>query len=154
MRIDTRVAEAADPTPPRVDDATLAVETFRNSGRLDTELLRLAPRGDLARAMASLPPAERGALEGALGEAGLGGLVDGVLGAAVDVADVAADPLVETPSEQSAEAMQGDVQARWLSDLRGQAELDAALSPFAKLDRPAAALAAATSVRAIADLDS
>jgi len=154
MRIDTGVAGPAAQAPPPIDAAARAVEAFRSSGRLDAENLRLAPREDMARAMAVLSPAERGALEGALGEAGLGGLVDGVLVAATDVVDVAADPLVETPSEQSAEAMQGDVEARWLADLRGQAELDATLSPFARLDRPAPALAATTSVRAIADLES
>lgn len=154
MRIDASPAAPASPSPQHFDAAAVAVKTFRDSGRLDTELLRAAAPSDVARAMASLPPAERGALEGALGEAGLGGLVKGVLGAATDVVDVATDPLIETPSEQNAEVMQGDVQARWLSDLRGQAELDAALSPFAKLDRPAAALASAASVRAITDLDS
>jgi hypothetical protein len=154
MRIDTSAAAPVGPSPQRLDAATVAVKTFRDTGRLDTELLRAGPPSDVARAMSSLPPAERGALEGALGEAGLGGLVKGVLGAATDVADFATDPLIETPSEQNAEVMQGDVQARWLSDLRGQAELDAALSPFAKLDRPVGALASAASVRAITDLDS
>ena len=154
MRVDTGVVGGASQAPQQIDPTTLAVETFRNSGRLDARSLRLAPREDIARAMTVLSPAEQGALESMLGDAGLGGLVDGVLTTATDVVNVAADPLVETPSEQSAEAMQGDVEARWLADLRGQAELDAALSPFARLDRPAAALAATTSVRAIADLES
>ncbi|HWU15578.1 MAG TPA: hypothetical protein VN157_16390 [Caulobacter sp.] len=153
MRIDTGLAGSASQAPQQTDSTTLAVGTFQSSGRLDAGSLRLAPREDIARAMAVLSPAEQGALERALGDSGLGRLVDGGLATAIDVVDVAADPLVETPSERSAEAMQGDVEARWLADLRGQAELDAALSPFARLDRPAAALAATTSVRTIADLE-
>jgi len=138
----------------RLDDA---VHRFQRSGQLDRAAFAGADPAQAASALRGLPPAQRGALEGALLAEGLGGLLDGVggavddtVGVVEDTADTVADPAVETRSERTNGAFQAAVHDQWWTQMRGQAQMDLTLAFHDKLDRPAAALASLTRTDATA----
>lgn len=125
-----------------------AVERFRHSGQLDRAAFAQAGPAETAAALQTLPPAQRGALEGALLAEGLGGvlegvggLMDGAAGMVEDTADTVADPAIETRSERTVGNFQAAVHDQWWTQMRGQAQMDLILAGRDKLDRPAAALA-------------
>jgi hypothetical protein len=140
-----RAAAAPAPRPDRLDDA---VDRFQRTGEVDAAAFAAAGPAQTAQALNGLPPAQRGALEGALLGKGLGGLLDGVsgvvddtVGVVEDTADTVADPVVETRSERVNGDFQAAVHDEWWSQMRGQAWMDVTLAVHNKLDRPAAALA-------------
>ena len=129
----------------RLDDA---VDRFARSGELDRAAFAEADPAETAQALKSLPPAQRGALEGALLAdglggvlAGVGGAVDDTVGVVEDTADTVADPAIETRSERTNGNFQAAVHDQWWSEMRGQAQMDVTLAFHDKLDRPATALA-------------
>lgn len=149
-----RAAAAAPARDGRLDEA---VDRFRRGGELDGAAFAEADRTELASALRGLPPAQRGALEGALLAEGLGGLLDGVggavdgaAGAVEDTADTVADPAIETRSERTNGNFQAAVHDQWWTQMRGQAQMDVTLAFHDKLDRPAAALANLTRTDATA----
>lgn len=142
-----RAAAAAPARDGRLDEA---VDRFRRGGELDGAAFAEADRTELASALRGLPPAQRGALEGALLAEGLGGLLDGVGGAVEDTADTVADPAIETRSERTNGNFQAAVHDQWWTQMRGQAQMDVTLAFHDKLDRPAAALANLTRTDATA----
>lgn len=138
-------AAAAPAGRGRLDDA---VARFQRSGQLDGEAFAAAGPAETAAALRTLPPAQRGALEGALIAEGLGGLLKGVggavddtVGVVEDTADTVADPAIETRSERTVSSFQAAVHDEWWTQARGQAQMDLILAARDKLDRPAAALA-------------
>ena len=138
----------------RLDEA---VDRFRQSGRLDRAAFAEAGPAETAAALRTLPPAQRGALEGALLAEGLGGVLDGVggvvddtVGVVEDTADTVADPAIETRSERTNGNFQAAVHDQWWTQMRGQAQMDVALAFHDKLDRPAPALASLTRTDATA----
>lgn len=129
----------------RLDDA---VDRFARTGELDRAAFAEAGPAGTAEALDRLPPAQRGALEGALLREGLGGVLEGVggavddtLGVVEDMADTVADPAIETRSERTNGNFQAAVHDQWWSQMRGQAQMDVTLAFHDKLDRPATALA-------------
>jgi hypothetical protein len=126
----------------------LAVDRFQRTGQLDRAAFAEAGSARTTAALQNLPPAQRGALEGALLAEGLGGLLDGVggvvddtVGVAEDTVDTVADPAIETRSEKTNGNFQAAVHDQWWTQMRGQAQMDRTLAFHDKLDRPAAALA-------------
>jgi hypothetical protein len=147
-------AAAAPVRDGRLDDA---VERFQRSGALDPAAFAGADPAQAAAVLRGLPPAQRGALEGALLAEGLGGLLDGVGGAVddtvgviEDTADTVADPAIETRSERTNGNFQAAVHDQWWTQMRGQAQMDLTLAFHDKLDRPVAALASLTRTDATA----
>ncbi len=146
-------ARAAAGPAPRAGRLDEAVDRFTRTGEVDAAAFAAAGPVDTAQALEGLPPAQRGALEGALLAKGLGGLLDGVggvvddtVGVVEDTADTVADPVVETRSERVNGDFQAAVHDEWWSQMRGQAWMDVTLAVHNKLDRPAAALANLTRV--------
>jgi len=140
--------------PSRLDDA---VDRFARTGRLDHVAFAEAGPSETSDALNRLPPAQRGALEGALLAQGLGGVLEGVggavdntVGVVEDTADTVADPVVETRSERTNGAFQAAVHDAWWTQMRGQAQMDVTLAFQDKLDRPATALANLTRTEATA----
>ena len=138
----------------RLDEA---VARFQRSGQLDRAAFADASPAETAAALRTLPPAQRGALEGALLAdglggvlAGVGGAVDDTLGVVEDTADTVADPAIETRSERTVGNFQAAVHDQWWTEMRGQAQMDLTLAARDKLDRPAAALANLTRTDATA----
>lgn len=138
-------AAAAPVGSGRLDDA---VDRFQRTGQIDHEAFAAASPADTAAALQGLPPAQRGALEGALLAQGLGGVlhsvggvVDDTVGVVEDTADTVADPAIETRSERTNGNFQAAVHDQWWTEMRGQAQMDRTLAFHDKLDRPATALA-------------
>jgi len=132
----------------RLDDA---VDHFARTGELDRAAFAEVGPAETIEALNRLPPAQRGALEGALLAEGLGGLLAGVggavddtVGVVEDTADTVADPAIETRSERTNGNFQAAVHDQWWSEMRGQAQMDVTLAFHDKLDRPATALASLT----------
>jgi hypothetical protein len=129
----------------RLDEA---VGRFQRSGELDRAAFAEAGPAETAVALEGLPPAQRGALEGALLAEGLGGVLDGVggvvddtVGVVEETTDTVADPAIETRSEKANGNFQAAVHDQWWTEMRGQAQMDRTLAFQDKLDRPATALA-------------
>jgi len=138
-------AAAAPVRDTRLDDA---VDRFQQGGQLDRAAFAEAGPAQTAAALRTLPPAQRGALEGALLAEGLGGLLEGVggavddtVGVVEDTADTVADPAIETRSEKTNGNFQAAIHDQWWTEMRGQAQMDRTLAFHDKLDRPAAAQA-------------
>lgn len=138
--------------PQQTDEALAsAVTVYLRTGHLDADLFSRAGPSATARALSHLSARERGQIEGDLHRADLGyslsGLVGGVSNAVTSAANILADPVVQTPKERQAQAIQSDVENRWWADMQGQAAVDAALAPYRKTDRPVAALASSAEVQ-------
>jgi len=149
-----RAGAAAQPGRGRLDDA---IDRFQREGQVDRAAFAAATPAETADALRALPPAQRGALEGALLAGGQGGLLDGVggvvddtVGVVEDTADTVADPAIETRSEKTVSAFQAAVHDQWWTDIRGQAQMDRTLAFQEKFDRPAASLANLTRTDAVA----
>lgn len=131
----------------RLEDA---VDRFQRTGVLEPAAFAEASPVERVEALAALPPAQRGALEGALLAEGLGGVLDGTVGVVEDTADTVADPAIETRSERTNGNFQAAVHDQWWTQMRGQAQMDVALAFNDKLDRPATAFANLTRTDATA----
>jgi hypothetical protein len=149
-----RAAAGAPVGRGRLDDA---VDRFARGGQLDRAAFAEAGPAETAVALRTLPPAQRGALEGALLAEGLGGLLDGVggvvddtAGVAEDTVDTVADPAIETRSEKTNGNFQAAVHDQWWTQMRGQAQMDRTLAFHDKQDRPATGLANLTRTDATA----
>lgn len=153
--VDSIAASASSAaTLPRLQDPlAAALARFEATGRLDVSAFAEAAPSLLLEALSTLAPQQRGQLERLLGEHGLlgeNGLVGGAIHAVGETVARTTDAAVHTPTEkrfeETAEHIEDSRLDQQLGQLRGQTDLDVVLSPFSKLDRPPAALAAATTV--------
>ncbi|MBI1682715.1 hypothetical protein [Caulobacter hibisci] len=130
--------------------AERAAEDFQDTGRLDLAAFAGASPGEVRAALATMPPAQRGALERGLIEGGLGGglggLLGGVVGGVTDTVAETTDAAIETPNEHCAEEQATASHVQSLDRLRAQGQLDALLSPYRQGDRPPADLASGVDV--------
>ncbi|GEM_PF-1482405 len=150
--------------PVSTSASTSASSGATGADRLDSEIDRFEATGEVSQGLVEeaqaagaeafaqrldrLPPARRGALEGALADKGLlglvgdtaGSLVGGTVDTAVGVVDVAADGAVETRSERQVEDARENGQDQRMSSIQAQSHFDAVLSPARRLNAPPAPL--------------
>ena len=160
--IDPSILRTAATVPPSPSDPlSVAVERFQATGAVDPSAFAAASPQALDQALRGLSPRQQGDLrrqledQGAPGQTGLLGLVDGTVEGVGKTVAQTTDAAIETKTERQAQEASDRIESsrldRWMGEVRGQADIDFVLAPLSQQDRPPAALASGVQTRSVED---